>query len=219
MVISGYELRRGKLWLHIDDPNRYKKGKKAAIGGYIGDALEELKKTGEVDRIPASFIEDAEPDFAVDPENPGIRYWLRARVLFFPNARTDKIHTDTWGDHGDPLHKRNGSNRWGMSMYYTFVDTPRTDLVEAVPFATYPVRLPGNGEPSDAVLSTLWQAVAESGAQYPLDKFKIWNNGIRIPKGGVGRRVRGRRRARAGAAGSRPDSGHRRVKRTRASAW
>ena len=175
VVISGYELRRGELWLHIDDPGQ------TWVEGKTFGITAALSKSGAAASIGAKKVIEQEPaDSGVNPDKPGIRYWLRARVLFAPNTNTDDIADDLWGDHGDPNVDPDASNRWGLGVYYSFVETPRRpSLVRAVPFASYPVALPDR---SEATLAKLWTNTAESGAPYPIDTKRVWSNGVRIPK-------------------------------------
>ena len=181
VAISGYEVRRGQLWLHIDDPGQcWVANEKFRIAALLRESL------AQNENAPEKIIDEEAADAPVDPKRPGIRYWLRARVLFFPRLNTKGIPDDVWGDHGNPSHVRDGSNRWGLSMYYTFADTPRTDLVHAVPFASYPVRLPGGEVKTDEVIATLWDATARSGAPFPIDAARTWSNGVRIPREGSG---------------------------------
>lgn len=181
VAISGYEVRRGQLWLHIDDPGQcWTEGAKFRIAALLRESL------AHNENAPDKIIDEEVPDAPVDPNRPGIRYWLRARVLFFPRLNTKGIPDDVWGDHGNPSHVRDGSNRWGLSMYYTFDETPRTDLVLAVPLASYPVRLPDGKTRTDEVIATLWDATVRSGAQFPIDAARTWSNGVRIPLEGSG---------------------------------
>ena len=180
VVISGYRVETdGSLWLHIDDPApglpRQRRGSPRSLG------LASNFKKGGVN--PTEVIKQEPTDTDVDGR-PGVRYWLKAAILFTKNDKTTQSDRDYWCDHGFPYNPGDDSPGFTVT-YNTKVPEPWSELVDADIEARYPVKIGEVTAKKDPV-ADLWDAVGKGGAPFPLGRNRTWHDGIHIPRSAAG---------------------------------